>query len=76
MFGDYISTSVLAGGNAYAVIPVASAPTGSTFPRSHDGADGRDGHQKRRAPGREMDRPGAARPKLHTTAASPLMVQR
>ncbi len=31
MFGDYISTSVLAGGNAYAVIPVASAPTGGTF---------------------------------------------
>jgi hypothetical protein len=31
MFGDYISTSVLAGGNAYPVIPVASAPTGSTF---------------------------------------------
>jgi hypothetical protein len=31
MFGDYISTSVLAGGNAYPVIPVATAPTGSTF---------------------------------------------
>jgi len=31
MFGDYISTSVLAGGNAYPVIPVASTPTGSTF---------------------------------------------
>jgi hypothetical protein len=31
MFGDYISTSVLAGGNAYPVIPVANAPTGSTF---------------------------------------------
>jgi hypothetical protein len=31
MFGDYISTSVLAGGNAYPVIPIASAPTGSTF---------------------------------------------
>jgi hypothetical protein len=31
MFGDYISTSVLAGGRAYPVIPVAFAPTGSTF---------------------------------------------
>jgi hypothetical protein len=31
MFGDYISTSVLAGGNAYPAIPVATAPTGSTL---------------------------------------------
>ncbi|MEY9940524.1 exo-alpha-sialidase [Streptacidiphilus sp. MAP5-3] len=31
MFGDYISTSVLAGGNAVTVIPVAQAPSGSTF---------------------------------------------
>lgn len=31
MFGDYISTSVLSGGSAYPVLPVASAPTGSTF---------------------------------------------
>jgi hypothetical protein len=31
MYGDYISTSVLAGGNAYPVIPIANAPTGSTF---------------------------------------------
>jgi len=31
MFGDYISTSVRPGGNAYTVIPVATAPTGSTF---------------------------------------------
>jgi hypothetical protein len=31
MFGDYTSTSVLAGGNAYPVIPVAAAPSGSTF---------------------------------------------
>jgi len=31
MFGDYISTSVLPGGRAYPVIPVATAPTGSTF---------------------------------------------
>jgi hypothetical protein len=31
MFGDYISTSVVAGGNAYPILPVASAPTGSTF---------------------------------------------
>jgi hypothetical protein len=29
MFGDYTSTSVPAGGNAYPVIPVANAPTGS-----------------------------------------------
>lgn len=31
MFGDYISTSVLPGGNAYPVFPVAHAPNGSTF---------------------------------------------
>jgi hypothetical protein len=31
MFGDYISTSVLAGGNAFPVIPVGTAPTGTTF---------------------------------------------
>jgi hypothetical protein len=31
MFGDYISTAVLAGGNAYPVLPVAKVPAGSTF---------------------------------------------
>jgi hypothetical protein len=31
MFGDYISTSVVPGGNAYPVLPIANAPTGSTF---------------------------------------------
>jgi hypothetical protein len=31
MFGDYISTSIPAGGNAYPIISIASAPTGSTF---------------------------------------------
>jgi hypothetical protein len=31
MFGDYISTSVVSGGNAYPVLPIATAPTGSTF---------------------------------------------
>ncbi len=31
MFGDYISTSVRAGGNAYPIIAVANAPTGTTF---------------------------------------------
>ena len=31
MFGDYIATTVLAGGNAVTVIPVAAAPSGSTF---------------------------------------------
>ena len=31
MFGDYISTSVLPGGNAYPVISVAKAPSGATF---------------------------------------------
>lgn len=31
MFGDYISTSVRAGGNAYPILPVANAPTGSTL---------------------------------------------
>jgi hypothetical protein len=31
MFGDYISTSVRPGGNAYPVVPIGNAPTGSTF---------------------------------------------
>ena len=31
MFGDYISTSVRPGGNAFPVIPIASAPSGTTF---------------------------------------------
>jgi hypothetical protein len=31
MFGDYISTSVRAGGRAYPIIAVANAPTGTTF---------------------------------------------
>ncbi|WP_203923041.1 hypothetical protein [Rugosimonospora africana] len=31
MFGDYISTSVRPGANAYPIIPVGTAPTGSTF---------------------------------------------
>jgi len=31
MFGDYISTSVRPGGNAYPVLAVATAPTGSTL---------------------------------------------
>jgi hypothetical protein len=31
MFGDYISTSVRAGGNAYPVVPVGRAPSGSAF---------------------------------------------
>ncbi|HET6214455.1 MAG TPA: sialidase family protein, partial [Micromonosporaceae bacterium] len=31
MFGDYISTSVRAGSNAYAVIPIAFAPSGGLF---------------------------------------------
>jgi hypothetical protein len=31
MFGDYISTSVLAGGNAFPALPIATAPSGSTF---------------------------------------------
>jgi hypothetical protein len=31
MFGDYISTSILAGDSAYPVVPVATAPTGGTF---------------------------------------------
>ena len=31
MFGDYISTSVLSGGNAFAAIPVAFAPSGGVF---------------------------------------------
>jgi hypothetical protein len=31
MFGDYISTSIRAGGNAFPIFPIASAPSGSTF---------------------------------------------
>lgn len=31
MFGDYIATTIPAGGNAVTVIPVAAAPSGSTF---------------------------------------------
>jgi hypothetical protein len=31
MFGDYISTSVRSGGNAFPIVPIASAPAGSTF---------------------------------------------
>ncbi|HET7243347.1 MAG TPA: sialidase family protein [Streptosporangiaceae bacterium] len=31
MFGDYIATAVVAGGNAYPVIPVSRAPAGSVF---------------------------------------------
>jgi hypothetical protein len=31
MFGDYISTSIQAGGKAFPVVPVASAPTSGTF---------------------------------------------
>jgi hypothetical protein len=31
MFGDYISTSVVSGGNAYPVLAIASTPTGSVF---------------------------------------------
>jgi hypothetical protein len=32
MFGDYISTSVLAGGGrAFTALPIAKAPAGSTF---------------------------------------------
>lgn len=31
MYGDYISTSVVSGGNAYPILSIASAPSGSTF---------------------------------------------
>lgn len=31
MFGDYISTSIRNGGNAFPIFPIASAPTGSIF---------------------------------------------
>jgi hypothetical protein len=34
MYGDYISTSVLAGGPAFPVLSIATAPTGSTFNQS------------------------------------------
>jgi len=34
MFGDYISTSVQAGGNAYPILPIGTAPSGSTFNES------------------------------------------
>lgn len=36
MFGDYIATAVVAGGKAYPVFPVSSAPTGSTFHQAMD----------------------------------------
>jgi hypothetical protein len=36
MFGDYISTAVVAGGNAYPVFPVSHAPTGSTLHQAMD----------------------------------------
>jgi hypothetical protein len=36
MYGDYISTSVVPGGNAWPVLPVAAAPTGSTFNQGMD----------------------------------------
>ena len=31
MFGDYIATAILPGGNAYPILPVARAPAGSAF---------------------------------------------
>ncbi|HEU5470520.1 MAG TPA: sialidase family protein [Actinophytocola sp.] len=31
MFGDYISTSIVPGGNAFPVLPVAGAPSGGSF---------------------------------------------
>ena len=31
MFGDYIATAIVAGGNAYPVLPVAKAPSSGTF---------------------------------------------
>jgi len=34
MFGDYTSTSIVPGGLAQTVIPVATAPTGTTFHQS------------------------------------------
>jgi hypothetical protein len=36
MYGDYISTSVVPGGGAWPVLPVATAPTGSTFNQGID----------------------------------------
>jgi len=40
MFGDYIATTILAGGNAITVIPVATAPSGSTFKLAMDAPTG------------------------------------
>jgi hypothetical protein len=40
MFGDYIATAIVAGGNAYPVIPVAKAPSGSTFHQAMNVAAG------------------------------------
>jgi len=40
MFGDYIATTVPAGRNAVTVIPVAAAPSGSTFAVTMDAAAG------------------------------------
>jgi hypothetical protein len=36
MFGDYIATAIVADGNAYPVIPVSRAPSGSTFQQAMD----------------------------------------
>jgi hypothetical protein len=36
MFGDYIATAVLAGGNAYPVLPVSRAPAGATLHQAMD----------------------------------------
>jgi hypothetical protein len=36
MFGDYIATTVLAGGSAITVVPVAAANSGTTFHMAMD----------------------------------------
>jgi hypothetical protein len=62
MFGDYIATAIPARGNAYPVIPVATAPTGTTF------------HQAMYAPAGGLPVTGGARPALvarATSAAAP-----
>ena len=40
MFGDYIATAIVAGGNAYPVIPVAHAPGGSVLHMPMDAPTG------------------------------------
>ena len=47
MFGDYIATAIVAGGNAYPVIPVSQRPSGLHIPPGHVRTGGRPGRHRR-----------------------------